>query len=633
MSAERPYEISHVAAPLHAAFDGKVPPAASGTPEERERNFLTRALAAFAIHKLSGCTLDEAAAAVVDGGGDGGIDAVHHSPTSNTLWLVQSKYMDSGRGEPELGDVTKFKAGIEDLLQGKFDAFKANAAWTARMPRIEACFKDPSLRVRAVLVYTGVNSVSEDRLRMFEDLQGRFSGGDEYLRFAHYSLTSVHDWLIGADQGPGVEEVTLEVHSPGWIKAPYETVYGLVRLSDIADLQTAHGPKLVAANIRRYKGETEVNDRILTTLKDEPAHFFYLNNGLTAYCERLEVNNLDRANAEKKRITARGFSIVNGAQTVGSVQAGCTPPPATPPDGFVFLKVISLEKCADDAEFARRITESTNFQNQIGARDFVALDEQQGRIAAQLKVDGIEYHYKDAADVPAPDATNFTLEEATTALACLEQERSCDLCVRVLANKNSLWSFDEVYPSTELYRSRYHRLFRPDRSARTIWRAVQARRAVITKMQVDARLSTGIRRSFFENCRWLVLNIVFLRHRPEAGEVLALTPAETTALGTAASEIAEVLWTACEREGHVTARAGAVGGEPYQQPKHFKSVFCAPGDCERLRAAVLAQLNAPARPAPVSGAVVAAGTPVAVGPAVAVPPTTPTPGGQQGSVS
>ena len=35
MSAERPYEISHVAAPLHAAFDGKVPPAATGTPEER----------------------------------------------------------------------------------------------------------------------------------------------------------------------------------------------------------------------------------------------------------------------------------------------------------------------------------------------------------------------------------------------------------------------------------------------------------------------------------------------------------------------------------------------------------------------------------------------------------------------
>lgn len=627
VTAERPYEISHVPAALHAAFDGRVPPGATGTSEERERNFLTRALAAFAVHKLSGCTLDEAAAAVVDGGGDGGIDAVHHAPTSNTLWLVQSKYMDSGRGEPELGDVTKFKVGIEDLLQGKFDAFKKNPAWVARLPQIEPRFKDSSLQVRAVLVYSGVNSVSEDRLRMFEDLQRRFSGGDEYLRFAHYSLTSVHDWLVGADHGPGVEEVQLEVHNPGWIKEPYETVYGLVRLADIAALQAAHGVKLVAANIRRYKGETEVNDRILATLRAEPDHFFYLNNGLTAYCERLEVNNLDRANADKKRVTARGFSIVNGAQTVGSVQASCAAA-APAPAGFVFLKVISLEKCPDDMEFARRITESTNFQNQIGARDFVALDEQQERIAAQLRLDGVEYHYKDAADIPPPDATNFTLEEATTALACLEQERSCDLCVRVLANRNSLWSFDEVYPSTELFRSRYHRLFRPDRSARTIWRAVQARRVVVSHMQTEARTSSGIRKAFFENCRWLVLNIVFLRQRPEAGETLAMTEEQVAALRAAATEVAEALWTACERQGHVSARAGATGGEPYQQQRHFKSVFCAPGDCERLRGAVLGDLNGRT---PVAAPAAAELVPANGGPAATAAPTTPTPGGQEGT--
>ena len=31
--------------------------------------------------------------------------------------------------------------------------------------------------------------------------------------------------------------------------------------------------------------------RIATTLKEEPHHFFYLNNGLTAFCERFEVKN------------------------------------------------------------------------------------------------------------------------------------------------------------------------------------------------------------------------------------------------------------------------------------------------------------------------------------------------------
>lgn len=46
---------------------------------------------------------------------------------------------------------------------------------------------------------------------------------------------------------------------------------------------------------------------IALSVREEPQHFLYLNNGLTAYCQRLEVNNLDRANAEEKRIRAFGF--------------------------------------------------------------------------------------------------------------------------------------------------------------------------------------------------------------------------------------------------------------------------------------------------------------------------------------
>ena len=83
-------------------------------------------------------------------------------------------------------------------------------------------------------------------------------------------------------------------------------------LTDVATLYTTHGKTLVAANIRNYKGSTEVNDQILATICDEPENFFYLNNGLTAYCERFEVNNLDRGDTQRKRLKAYGFSIVNG---------------------------------------------------------------------------------------------------------------------------------------------------------------------------------------------------------------------------------------------------------------------------------------------------------------------------------
>lgn len=592
MTVELPIEITHVPGRLRQDFTGKIPEATNGTVDEKEANFLSRALAAFSLHKLAGCTLDEAAGAIVDGGGDGGIDAIWYSPASHKLWLVQSKFIRDGRGEPALGDVAKFKAGLENLLQGNFAAFGANAAWVALLPRLQSIFGDGALEVRAVLVYSGTASVSEDRRRMFEDLRIRFSPDSDYLQFQTCNLITVHDWITGADQGPGIPEVDLKLCKPGWVKEPYETIYGLVPLAEVAELYRQKGPRLVAANIRAYKGRTEVNEHIALAVREEPQHFLYLNNGLTAYCERLEVNNLDRANAEEKRIRAFGFSIVNGAQTLGSIASAIPNPAEAAPAGHVFLKVISLERCEDDVGFAERITRSTNFQNQIGDRDFVALDEQQERIANQLVLSGIAYHYKESDDTPAPDATNFTLDEATSACALMANGSDCDFCARVLSNRRSFWSFDEVFPEGDLYRSRYAKIFRPDLSARAIWRAVQAQRIVKNALKTS---ETGVRKDFFENGRWLVLSVIFLRLKPQLGDDLALTAQEETTLTQAAQDYAERLWTACQAKGFVSARAG--GG--WEVPRHFRSVFSTTGDCRLLRGALLANLAAtpPALPA------------------------------------
>jgi len=594
MTAENPIEILQLPIQLRAIFTGNLAEATSGTPDGREANFLSRSLAAYAIYKLAGCSVEEAAESVVDGGGDGGIDAVFYASTNATLYVVQSKFIANGRGEPDLGDVTKFKTGLENLLQGKFEAFYQNAAWKKRLPQLEAQLRGMS-QVRPVLVYSGINTVSEDRLRLFEDLKQRFSSDeDNYVEFQLCNLTTVHDWLIGADLGFGVPQVEFRLLKPGWLKTPYETVFGLLPLKDLADLYNQHGKKLVVANIRAYKGRTEVNDQILTTIRNEPERFFYLNNGLTAYCERLEVNNLDRANHESKRITAYGLSIVNGAQTLGSVAEFFKEKPESESEGNVFIKIISLLKCEDDRAFAERITRSTNFQNQIGSRDFVALDEQQQRIANHLLLSGVTYHYKDDAETPDPDEANFTLHEATTASACLAKQPDCDnFCALILSKRSALWSMDEIYPPEELLRSRYARIFRPDRSARTLWRAVQTQRLVVKVMQDSGRAEKGVRKEFFVNARWMVLNVIFIKLHPDQGNELNLTDDEANAVSQSTMEFAEELWTVCEAQGFVSGRSAAGGVEIYEQNRHFRSVFCDASDCKRLRTSLLAKLAQP----------------------------------------
>jgi AIPR protein len=580
MMNEIPIEILELPNQLREKFTGKLMEAASGTPEARESNFLSRALAAYAVHKLAGCDLVEAANGVVDGGGDGGIDAVFYSANSNTLFLVQSKYINSGRGEPDLGDVAKFKTGIENLLSGKYGAFDKNAAWQERLPQIKA---DQKYMVQAclVLVYSGINTVSEDKLQLFEDVKQRFAADeeDEYINVQICGLTTVYDWLIDADLGIGVDQVEMKLLKPGWLRKPYETVYGLLPLKDLADLFAQYGKRLVGANIRAYKGKTEVNEKILATIQDEPESFFYLNNGLTAYCDRLQIETIDRDRVEFKRITAYGFSIVNGAQTLGAVAEFSTQNADVVPDGNVFIKVISLEKCEDERIFAGRITRSTNFQNEIDSQDFVALDEQQARIAAQLLLSGVTYHYRSDVDTPKADEANFTLREATTAAACLAKVQFLDdFCAKILKKRSALWSFEEVYGEREVYRSSYAQVFRADRSARTLWRAVQMQRIVIRVMQDNGRASLGIRKAFFESSRWVLLAVVFVQLRKEQGNDLVLSTDEQEMVSRYIVELAERLWTICEAQGYVS------------EARHFKAVFSDSSDCKRLRTALLASL-------------------------------------------
>ena len=591
MTVEIPIEILNIPNQLRTLFTEKLPEAASGSAEEKEKNFLSRALAAYALHKLGECSIEDAVSSVVDGGGDGGIDAIFHAQTTQTLWIIQSKFISTGRGEPDLSSVGKFKEGLENLLRGNFAAFNSNAAWTRLLPRIEFAFRE-IVHVEAVLVYSGIGLVSDDRLRMFENLRYTFcQESDNYLNFTTCNLTTIHSWLIGTDQGIGIPQVKLTLLNPGWVKQPYETIFGLLSLADLSNLYATYSDQIIAANIRLYQGGTDVNNRIIATIENEPQHFFYLNNGITAYCERFELTNLDRGKQASKRITAYGFSIVNGAQTLVSVAKFFGTSENSNAEGYVFIKIIFLKGCPNNREFANQITYSTNFQNKIGLQDFIALDEQQEIIANQLQLSGISYHYKTGVRTPS-DQNNFTLEEATTALASLIQSRDCcDFVTRILANRKSLWSKEEIYSGRDLLRSYYSRVFNPSYSARTVWRSVQVQRLVIEQMKNSGKASTGIRKTFFINARWLILNVLFLKKHPERGNDLALTSDEINNISRYTGDLAEKLWEVCIEEHYISRQPTDGGTEEFVSLRHFKSVFSNASDCQILRNKLLAKLN------------------------------------------
>lgn len=81
---------------------------------EFDKHKLSRCIAAAAIRLASDADAPTAAACVVDGGEDNGLDAIQFDAQSKTLYLVQAKWSDNHNGSIDLAGVLKFIEGVKD---------------------------------------------------------------------------------------------------------------------------------------------------------------------------------------------------------------------------------------------------------------------------------------------------------------------------------------------------------------------------------------------------------------------------------------------------------------------------------------------------------------------------------------
>lgn len=521
---ERPQEVINLQAGLLRLFSGVLPAAASGNASEKERNFLSRAIAAFVLHKEANLSVDDACKMVVDGGSDGGIDALYYNQLNSTLYLVQSKYFHAGVGIPEQGDVAKFASGVRALLKGDFNPFAKNVSFQRRKSEIESFLKDSDLKIVVLLAYSGLNMLEDDQKRELDALVGMYSAEDASLSCKTINLVSLHDFLTAQDEHQGVDHVKVTFHVPGWMKRPHEMIYGKVALKDIKALHQQYGDALISGNIRAFQGATEVNQAIAETLATQPENFLYLNNGITAYCGRMEMIPAAKLNHEIKEVTAHRFSIVNGAQTVGVISGADN---ALLENGYVFMRLVSLDQMEDDQEFAKLITTTTNFQNQVQQRDLASVEPEQRAIAETLKLAGVRYDYKRVGGLwPAPTANSFTSDEALVVCACMQPFGNGDLCAALATRPDSLWKNDDGNDANG-HVSSYHRVFSPHCTPRMIWRGVQALRILLEVEEAIAADEARVGDYYNVQLeRYLVLCLVFQQLHPERGESVHLNDAE-----------------------------------------------------------------------------------------------------------
>jgi len=461
-------------------------------PDEKDVNLLTRALAAFCIAAVAKVDDTLAAQAVVDEYGDDGIDAFYFDRVEHVAYLLQSKWAKNGSGSIDVGAVLKFIKGVNHFLEGKIS--ELGPKMQAKKQEIQDALDDSQVTFVLLIAYTGKSPISPDAMGPLNELLGDLNDDGDLVSLRVLKQKDLHDIVEERALGDSVDLAIL-LHEFGHIHAPYNAYYGQVDAMDIISWGQ-YGDRLYHKNIRGFKGSTEVNDSIVSTVKEQPEKFFYYNNGITLLCSELKKKPLGGKSKESGVFECKGASVVNGAQTVGSIISALSVPNATSA-ARVMVRLISLED--SPPEFGSEVTQAANTQNRIEKRDFAALDPEQSRLRSEMFLSlGKEYVFRTGDRPPSPDK-GCTLDDAAVALACANSDIT--FCMTAKREVSRLYE--------DIKKPPYVILFNPSVSALKVWRAVDVLRRVDGHLAVARTTKEGKERLIAIHGNRLLLYLVF----------------------------------------------------------------------------------------------------------------------------
>jgi hypothetical protein len=400
--------------------------------------------------------------------------------------------IDEGNGEPDTGEMNKFSNGITDLIEEKYERF--NTKIQNKLPLIKDAFNDSQVKLNLVLAYTG-KGFSVHNQRIIKDLTSFLNDSTDWAYFTDFNLKTAHDSLNTVLAGKPIEsEITLS--NWGTIDEPFTAYYGQISAFSLATLWKNHRKKLFTENIRNFIGLSDINTGILKTIENEPEKFIYFNNGVTILCNSINPIPAKTIGKTTGMFECKGLTIINGAQTVGSLGIALDMFPDKLEKSKVFVRLIRLEHSPEN--FGNRITVASNTQNKIEKRDFVTLDSEQKRIRTELLLTNINYHYKRTDEVVPYDENNCTLEEGTVAIAC--SMPTTTYAVTAKREIGRLWD--------DITKAPYKDLFNEELKVHKLWRCIKVYRAVSKYLNELKATKTGRERGICTYGNYFILNVV-----------------------------------------------------------------------------------------------------------------------------
>jgi hypothetical protein len=362
-------------------------------------------------------------------------DVIIEDDDQKVIYLCQTKFV-SVKSNPDLveSEVHDFFQRHQLLLDGNWVHEHASDELLDYVGDYETRLDD-GWQTHFYFVSTGT-ATSRQR-KLVNELEEKAKRDYAGVSFNLMDFSDIKEFYIEAQtlEAQVSEIVEFDIPRNKWImfEKPRRTIVAVVKANTLINLYRKERERIFAVNIRSFLGRKGINKDIVATAQNYPDKFFYFNNGASAICTSIELDQ------KTGRFRGENFQVINGAQTIGALKSA----KEVSSDTEVLLRITEGESVKTEKGFNADVIRFNNTQNVIKSSDFRSNDpiqlwlekrfsDQRARGAQEKRI----VYVRKRTFKRAPHADVLRLEDLARIRYTWLKEPT-----RATADPKSLWAF------------------------------------------------------------------------------------------------------------------------------------------------------------------------------------------------
>lgn len=255
---------------------------------------------------------------------------------------------------------------ISKVISGKYSCFDESSFTFSIADEIHSLLKEVEIVVNVVTNFNIPTAYKKDNNEIIEGVNVSFRTYDLEDLKNKFGQIATESNVLNCSEYFGSDINALQIAS----NVDFDVYLFSMRGTWLSKLYKEDSARLLEQNVRSYlKRTAKVNAGILDTVKNNPEQFVSLNNGISAVCTKVTLEN-KMSNSITKIKELENFQIVNGGQTTATLfECSRDAIRENLKDVIVPVKLTVVKNIGEADSFIRNISVYSNTQTAIKKSD------------------------------------------------------------------------------------------------------------------------------------------------------------------------------------------------------------------------------------------------------------------------